>query len=118
MKYEPLESFLRQTAEEVHALSFEEVEAIIGQPLPASARKHEAWWSNNPTGHVNAQAWLRAGYKAEQIDIREGRVVFRRDVLTGIRRHPAFGGLAGTVRVMPGVDLTDPVDVEWDAPTQ
>ncbi|MDQ0465326.1 hypothetical protein QO010_003113 [Caulobacter ginsengisoli] len=115
MKYVPLENFLRETPEDVHSLSFADVEAIIGQPLPPSARKHEAWWSNNPTGHVNAQAWLRAGYRAEQIDIDNGHVVFRKT--TGgnpsERRHPAFGALAGMVRVMPGVDLTEPADSEW-----
>lgn len=115
MKYEPLENFLRKTPQDVQSLSFGEVEAILGQPLPPSARKYEAWWSNNPTGHVNAQAWLRAGYRAEQIDIHGGHVVFRRTAAAPLsfRRHPAFGALAGTVRVMPGVDLTEPADPEW-----
>jgi hypothetical protein len=115
MKYEPLAHFLRAEAGEVRALSFEEIERIIDAPLPPSARKHEAWWSNNPTGHVNAQAWLSAGYRAESIDISSEAVVFRKvsSPPRKARRHPAFGALAGSVRIMPGVDLTEPADPEW-----
>jgi hypothetical protein len=113
MKYDPLEKFLRETSRDTQVLSFAEVEAIIGQSLPPSARKHEAWWSNSGVGRIDAKAWLRAGYRAEQIDLQEGQVVFRRCFLTAVRRHPAFGGLAGTVQIMPGVDLTEPADPEW-----
>ena len=27
--------------------------------------------------------------------------------------HPIFGCMAGTVTVMPGIDLTEPIDFEW-----
>ena len=116
MKYEPLSNFLK-AAEDVQALSFEEIERILGASLPPSARKHEAWWSNNPTGHVNAQAWLAAGYRTESVDISGEAVVFRKIASPPkhVRRHPAFGALAGTVRVAPGVDLTEPADPDWGA---
>jgi hypothetical protein len=29
------------------------------------------------------------------------------------KRHPLFGFMKGTVRVAPGVDLTEPADPEW-----
>jgi hypothetical protein len=116
MKYEPLARFLKG-AEDVQTLSFEAIERILGAPLPPSARKHEAWWSNNPTGHVNAQAWLGAGYRAERVDISGEAVVFRKIAASPkhARRHPGFGALAGTVRIAPGVDLTEPADPEWAA---
>jgi hypothetical protein len=114
VKYEPLARFLRTEGFETRSLSFSEVEAILGAPLPPSARRHQAWWSNNPVGHVNAQAWRDAGYKTEGIDLAGETVVFRRDAAQRpLRRHPAFGALAGTVRVMPGVDLTEPADPDW-----
>jgi hypothetical protein len=114
MKYEPLARFLRTEAFETRSLSFNEVEAILGAPLPPSARCRPEWWSNNPTGHVNAQAWLGAGYKTEGLDLAGETVVFRREAHQhSFRRHPAFGALAGTVRVMPGVDLTEPADPDW-----
>lgn len=114
MKYEPLAQFLKG-AKDVQALSFGEIEDILGSPLPPSARKHEAWWSNNPRGHVNAQAWLEAGYRTESVDISREAVVFRRIAAppTHPRRHPMFGALAGTVRISAGVDLTVPADPDW-----
>jgi len=114
MKYEPLAHFLRTEAFDARSLSFSEVEAIIGAPLPPSARLRPEWWSNNPTGHVNAQAWLGAGYKTEALNLSEETVIFRRyDADRSARRHPAFGALAGTVGVIPGFDLTEPADPDW-----
>jgi len=114
VKYEPLAELLRGETREAQTLSFAEVERILGSPLPPSARKHRAWWSNNPTGRMNAQAWISAGYRTEKVDLSGETVTFRQmTFLQKIRRHPAFGGLAGTVRVMPGVDLTEPADPDW-----
>ncbi len=116
MKYEPLSRYL-ENAQDIEALSFAEIERILGAPLPASARKHEAWWSNNPRGHVNAQAWLAAGYRTERVDLRGEAVVFRKvdQPPRHPRRHPAFGALQGMIKVAPGVDLTEPADPQWSA---
>jgi hypothetical protein len=101
-------------------LRFEDIERIIGAKLPASARRHPAWWSNSASGHVNAQAWLGAGFKAEQVDLAEAQVVFRRGK-DGAREQAAPGPgfleriharLGGTVTIAPGVDLTEPL---WEA---
>ncbi len=128
MKYEPLETFLRAQTADAVPLTFSEVERILQAELPPSARKHPAWWSNNSTGHVNALAWLGAGFKAEQLDLSAGKLVFRRQSAPAIPAshagvvpsQPGFldrirARLAGTVTVMPGVDLTAPMDEVWDA---
>lgn len=39
------------------------LDAIVGG-LPASARKHAAWWANGPKSHAHAAAWGSAGRDA------------------------------------------------------
>jgi hypothetical protein len=120
MKYEPLQQHLEKAEEEIVPLTFEAIETLLHGPLPASARAHSAWWANNPAGHVNAQAWLNAGYRAERIDLAEETVVFRRtapsaEALKAPRtgRHPIWESpLRGTVKIAPGVDLTEPL---WES---
>ena len=135
MKYAPLKAYLEDAGGADVALSFEQIERIIGGPLPASARKHAAWWSNSPRGHVNARAWLGAGYASGGVDLQRERLVFKR--LRGAQLAPATGfqeapaetskppgrgflervreRLGGTVWIAPGVDLTEPLDVIWNA---
>jgi hypothetical protein len=122
MKYEPLEHHLRDARADQVPLSFAEVERIIGSALPQSARKYQAWWANSPEGHVNAQAWLAAGYRAQRVDIDGEQVIFVRNPAAATRDTNAIGfldrlraKLGGTVTVMPGVDLTDPTGAVWDA---
>lgn len=118
-KYEPLSNFLRkQTAHKV-TVSFEQIERIIGDKLPASAHEHRAWWSNNPNNSVMTKAWIEAGFRSEQVDMNGRKLVFRR--VRGrptidaewAGPHPLIGWMKGTVRVAPGVDLTEPADPEW-----
>ncbi|MGH8513738.1 MAG: DUF7662 domain-containing protein [Gammaproteobacteria bacterium] len=120
-KYEPLSNFLRkQTANEVK-VSFEQIERIIGDKLPASAHEHRAWWSNNPNNSVMTKAWIEAGFRSEQVDMDGRKLVFRRvrgqgSSMTDSKpegAHPLIGWMKGTVRVSPGVDLTKPADPEW-----
>lgn len=61
------------------SLQFAEIsEAVIGG-LPRSAYKWNAWWENDPNGHSQAQTWLDAGWRVDEVD-RDGEVVtFARD---------------------------------------
>ena len=68
----PLTAWLRQATSPV-TLSFAEIEAILGRPLPASARRHRAWWSNSETQTVPRQ-WLAAGWRADMVDMVAGRI--------------------------------------------
>ncbi len=76
-KYYPLCEHLKQcNPDEVH-FRFEEIEAIMGQPLPASARKQRAWWSNRDSDRaLQAKAWIAAGYHVKVIDLDEAIVTF------------------------------------------
>jgi plasmid stability protein len=83
LKYEPLTRYLISQPGQEHALTFAQVEAIIVGRLPPSAYKHRAWWSNNPQGHVMAQAWGNAGWETSDVDMEGRKLVFRR-----IRKPP------------------------------
>lgn len=134
-KYEPLTHFLARSSTSQLPMSFEEIERLLGFPLPASSRSHRAWWSNNPSNNVMTKAWLAAGFETVDVDVLRGHLVFRRRIdaspqTPAARRgssegemiatparttgpHPAFGAMRGLIRVEPGLDLTQPADPDW-----
>ena len=89
-RYEPLTRFLEGQRGTEAPLSFGEVERILGRPLPQSARRHQAWWSNTET-HSHAEAWLRAGWKTARLDMGDERVVF----VQGAPKSPAKASPVG-----------------------
>jgi hypothetical protein len=66
--YDPLQRFLaRQSTTEV-MLTFDEISRLIGQSLPASAKNHDAFWTNEEakdTRHYHCRAWRSAGFKVK-----------------------------------------------------
>ncbi|HEX3653888.1 MAG TPA: hypothetical protein VHU18_13800 [Rhizomicrobium sp.] len=133
-KYQPLTEFLKASSAPQLPLTFAEVETILGVKLPASAYEHPAWWANDAgKSHVQAKAWLSAGYETEQIDKQAKKLVFKRiGIAPGMAeaarefvhaepnekklgRHPAIGSMKGTFTIEPGFDLTSPMftDEEW-----
>jgi hypothetical protein len=122
-KYSALGDYLKRQHREMVPLTFGEIEKITGAKLPASARKHRPWWSNNPHNSVMTKVWLEAGFASEQVDMTKRKLVFRRvraskaslGQETGGEKpfHPLCGLMAGLVRVMPDTDLTQPADPEW-----
>ncbi len=118
-KYEPLPQFLSSGTSSTRRMSFEQIERILGFKLPKSAYEHEAWWSNNVTGHSHARAWLAAGWRTRDVDIEGRKVTFQRsepaeEPRSAAKRDP-WGCMAGTVTIMPGVDLTAPTGDKWNA---
>jgi hypothetical protein len=129
-KYAPLGDYLRAQIANQVPMTFSEVERVIGTKLPPNAPKYPAWWSNNPTNNVMTKVWLDAGFRTEQVDISARRLVFRR-VRSGANaatitpttpssdgsreRHPLRGALKGFVRIMPGTDITKPLDADWES---
>ena len=128
-KYEPLADHLRKLGYGQVRMKFEEIEKVLGFPLPPSSRNHRAWWSNNPSNNVMTHAWLDAGYQTEAVDMEQRKLVFHRvapkaappepdappKAATGGAPHPLFGCLKGTVTIPDGVDLTEPADPDWGA---
>lgn len=77
-KYDLLESYLTRRGSVEIELAFEEVERIIGGPLPASASRPQ-WWTNQTSegsNHVQRRSWEGAGYNAFLLPHR--RVLFTR----------------------------------------
>jgi hypothetical protein len=69
-KYKPLHHFLIHKCREGHKCwqtTFEELEAIIGAPLPDSARRSPLFWSNLRQSGRASTAWYRAGWKTSMV---------------------------------------------------
>lgn len=76
-KYSPLSDFFSNNNEEAITLSYEQIENILGSPLPNSAYQYQAWWTNNPKNHFHASTWVDNGFKVEDIKFGEF-IVFRK----------------------------------------
>ncbi len=119
-KYEALQQFLARTDQALRRMGFGEIEKILGFKLPKSAYEHEAWWSNNATGHSHARAWLKFGWRTEAVDLAARKVTFRREAELPPQAAPTpkrdpFGCMAGTLTILPGTDLTAPSGDKWNA---
>ena len=76
--YQPLRTHLLQAKGERVSLSFNDVERVLGRPLPASAHNHRAWWANHASTH-HARSWLEAGWKVSEVNLTSERVTFRKE---------------------------------------
>lgn len=78
-KYQPLLDYLRENSHQGEVtLNFADIEALLKNALPASARTQPAWWSNRKKGALQATAWMEAGYRVETVDFDAQRVTFRK----------------------------------------
>jgi len=137
MKYAILSAFLSARSEPRISMSFAEVAAAAKVKLPASAYRYPQWWQNDAEHHVQAKAWIEAGYRTQNVDLDAQRVEFVRGAAPtrGVRemqepygekpglpveKHPMIGAMKGTFTIAPGWDLTrpalDPEELaEWEA---
>jgi len=77
-KYYPLFEHLQGHEQETVALTFAEIEALIGCSLAASALKKKNWWSNRDSPRaLQAIAWISAGYQVESVDLTQQTVIFK-----------------------------------------
>ncbi|WP_416672373.1 DUF4268 domain-containing protein [Egbenema bharatensis] len=78
-RYAPLAIWLQgQIGEgnEKISLTFEQIEKIIDDKLPASARQHRNWWANDTVSHAQSQQWLDVGWRVSNVNMAQERVVF------------------------------------------
>jgi len=79
-KYYLLFRALQMSGKEEVNLTFRDIETIIEDRLPPSARNQSAWWSNRSRGASQANAWMDAGYMVVKIDFEGGLVKFRKPI--------------------------------------
>jgi len=77
-KYIGLTNYLKNKTESIVTMSFDEIEKQVGDKLPESAHKHQAFWSNTHT-HSVAFGWLNAGYKTISVDFNIQLVTFKKE---------------------------------------
>ena len=79
-KYRPLTDYLLEVNSNEIALTYTDIENIIGEKLPNSAYKYKAWWGNFDETHSHSAGWTNAGF--EVANVREilltHKVVFNR----------------------------------------
>lgn len=75
-KYQPLSDRLSGHGEPEWRTSFADLEAMLGFPLPKTARSSGAWWANDGS-KTHHRAWLDHGWAAD-VDRAGEMVVFRR----------------------------------------
>lgn len=88
-KYENLTVYLVEAGAQKSPLrlTFDQIERIIGSPLPESAHRYQAWWANQSgKGHSQAYSWACAGWRTSELDL-EGRTVTFRYVADEIARE-------------------------------
>ena len=130
-KYDRLGAYLAAHSADDIPLTFQQIETLIGAPLPPAASRHRAWWSNNPSNSVITRAWREAGFRAFQVDMAAGSLLFRREGVAAAPPSPRqqrtpqaqvldrlWRRLGGTVSLPYGMDLTEPTGETWDAEIQ
>ena len=80
-KYRPLFDYLSGNRSDEITLTLSEIEALLGDALPASARTTRGWWSNRDRGSLQAAAWMDAGYQVKEVDLAAEKVIFRKPLL-------------------------------------
>ena len=76
-KYDPLSARLAGHAAPEWRASFAEIEAVLGFPLPKTARTNRAWWRN--TGEQPHQrSWTGRGWEVADVDHAQAHATFRK----------------------------------------
>jgi len=77
-KYRPLQNFLASAHGAELPMSFADIEQVLGFKLPASARRHSAWWSNDHGTNPAVNAWRDVGWQTSRVDRGNERLIFVR----------------------------------------
>lgn len=70
-------------------LNLARIDGIIGENLPMSAYRSEKWWDNAP-GSPHGHGWLDAGWEVQEVNLKEGYVVFKKVKQVQARRKRAL----------------------------
>ncbi len=73
-RYNNLRDHLRIRRGQTLSMAFDEIAELV-DGLPPSAFEHREWWANDGT-HVQAQAWMAAGWAVDSVDLPGRQVQF------------------------------------------
>ena len=63
-------------------MSFARIEALLGEPLPPSARAYDDWWRGRARWRkvvdVQSRPWEAVGWVVDDLNLKLGLVTFRR----------------------------------------
>ncbi len=76
-KYTPFREWLKRQPVNEALLTFAQLEEIIGDKLPPSARKWFNSWDNTP-GSPMEDSWLDAGWRTVMVDMENETVRLKR----------------------------------------
>ncbi len=77
--YQPLGAYLARQAGPTYTLTFPQIEAILGRPLPPIAHARRDWWTNVPARSQADHGWLAAGWQVDSVDRGRQTVTFRKE---------------------------------------
>ncbi len=78
-KYYPLKLFFGREDRSSVTLTFREIEKMLGESLPDSARKDKRFWCRRQSYNSIAESFITEGYHLHHIDLEKGKVTFHRD---------------------------------------
>ena len=79
LKYQPLADYLAAQGSQHVTVTFAEIERLLAQPLPRSARRYRQWWENESRGqHSQARSWMETGWRVESANLTGEWVTFAR----------------------------------------
>ena len=103
--YSRLGKYLDRVGQRQLTLTFRQLEAVLGRPLPPTARLRPAWWANasdaRDHNHHAWYGWLSVGWEACP-DVRRGTVTFA--------RRPTPEAAAAPAPASPAAADSAPVD--------
>jgi len=77
-RYKPLLDYFTHLEKKRVTLTFAEIEAILGGPLPVHARTEKCWWKHRDGRTRPPRAWVDGGYDLEEVDLKKERARFAR----------------------------------------
>ena len=105
-RYAPLAIWLQSQEQNKITLSFQNIETIIQDALPPSARRHRNWWANDSVSHSQSQQWLDAGWRVSNVNLAEEKVIFARAGDRQIAYVNFFSSLLPKLQSIPELSVT------------
>lgn len=90
-KYAALTVYLENQKADRVALSFAQIEKIVGFSLPESARKHGPWWTNSPSPGRHNESWLTIGWQTADRNLKAETITFQRASAPVARKDRSIG---------------------------